>query len=627
MAQLQELIQKANAIEAKGAYAEAALLRQQILAIVEKALGPEHPDTATSLNNLAGLYLAQTNAPAAEPLLQRLTRAQADWLRRELPLQPREFRSSLIDQQPDAPANTFALLDLSPAAAPLALETRLNRQGLLAEIERRQALLKASSPETRQLADQLAGLDRQLASLTLPPSQREPLRQRRQELENQLYRLFPALRIEGVSTAQVAAALRSAAPQGLLVEFQKYRPYGKGAKGQVEWGAERYVALLLRPDGTIRAIPLGEAAPIDAAVSEAVIASRTANQQAEAPERLAAVSRLVLTPLQKELSGVTELFLSPDGELNRLPLAALPLATSDGPTLGESVRLRLLTTGRELVRLIQPVKGGAAPVLVANPDFNAAGGPPSRPPAPVSAMGGGSTRSPDLGSAQPWEPLEGTQREASQLAPLLRLRPEAVISGPRATAALVLRQKAPRILHIATHGFFLDPPQALPGSGAVLTSRAPAGVVGLPLPDDPLQRSGLVFAGANRPTANPADDGYLTAAEATAMDLEGTELVTLSACETGRGGVRGGEGVYGLQRALAVAGARSTLLSLWKVDDTMTAVFMAHYYNLLNAGKGRAEALRQSQAFFRDNKSSSYHDIRVWGAFQLSGDWRPLPRW
>ncbi|MFN9940821.1 MAG: tetratricopeptide repeat protein, partial [bacterium] len=108
------------------------------MAIREKVLGPEHPYTANSLNNLAALHLAQTKAAAAEPLLQRLNRAQANWLRRELPLQPRDLRGGLIDQQPDAPANTFALLDQRPAAAPLALETRLNRQGLLAEIERRQ---------------------------------------------------------------------------------------------------------------------------------------------------------------------------------------------------------------------------------------------------------------------------------------------------------------------------------------------------------------------------------------------------------------------------------------------------------------------------------------------------------
>jgi CHAT domain-containing protein len=200
-----------------------------------------------------------------------------------------------------------------------------------------------------------------------------------------------------------------------------------------------------------------------------------------------------------------------------------------------------------------------------------------------------------------------------------------VISGPAATAAVVLAQKAPRILHIATHGFFLaDQPFAgASAGGAPSEGTAPA----TPSGEDPLQRSGLVFAGANQPDANPNDDGYLTAAEATAMDLEGTELVTLSACETGLGGVRSGEGVYGLQRSLAVAGARATLLSLWKVDDGLTATFMERYYNRLKAGQGRADALRDTQAEFRNNKISTYNDIRVWGAFQLSGDWRALPGW
>ncbi|MFN9802808.1 MAG: CHAT domain-containing protein [Bacteroidota bacterium] len=688
-AQLQELIQQADDLRAKGAYGEAALLWQRILGLVEKALGPEHPDTAsslnnlaalydsqgrygeaeplykrslairekalgpehpstaTSLNNLAGLHLGQTNAPAAEPLLQRLNRAQADWLRRELPLQPRDLRGSLIDQQPNAPATTFALLDQRPATAPLALETRLNRQGLLAEIERRQALLKAGSPETRRLAEQLAGIDRQLASVTLPPARREPLRQQRQQLENQLYRLFPALRIEPVSLAQVAAALKSAAPQGLLVEFQKYRPYSKNAKGKAEWGEERYVALLLRPDGTIRALPLGPAARIDAAVAEAVVASATSSCQAEAPGRLAAVSQLVLKPLQGELAGVGALFVSPEGDLNRLPFAALPVGAAAGPTLAESLPLRLLTTGRELVRLRQPAKDGNATTLITAPDFDAAG---SSSKAPQELLSGGKRGARSSNGHQapsglrgrgPWPARPGAAAAAEKLAPLLR--PRTLINGPQATATLVLQQQAPRILHIATHGFSDAPPQAdgSPQAAAqqpqksqcTAASTGSAGTTtGLISPDpalsfDSLERSGLVFAGANHPHTNPADDGYLTAAEATAMDLEGTELVTLSACETALGGLRSGEGVYGLQRALAVAGARSSLLSLWKVDDDLTALFMEEYYKRLKAGEGRADALRQTQAWFRNERSSTLRDVRVWGAFQLSGDWRPLPSW
>jgi CHAT domain-containing protein len=646
----------------QGRYEEAEPIYQRSLAIDGRRLGPEHPDTAGRLNNLALLYFAMAKASAAEPLVQRLNHTQANWLRRELPLQPRELRHSLIDGQPDAPALAFALHHQSPTAATLALETRLNRQGLLAEIERRQALLKGSSPETRQLAEQVAGIDRQLSSMALAQAQREPLRQQRQQLEAQLYRLLPALKIDPVTNAQVAAALKAAAPQGLLLEFQKYGPWRKGAKGQGEWGPPHYLALLLRPEGTIRAIPLGEAAPIDAAVAEAVAASADPKRQAEAPERLAAVSRLVLAPLQRELTGVRELFISPDGELNRLPFAALPVAgpksggltdghiTADGKTLGDAVALRLLTTGRDLLRLQQPAKAGAAPVLIANPDFNAAsrsakGGASATTAASTAAGAGGATalragqqRSPGLRGLTAWQALAGTEQEARQLAPLLG--GGAVISGRAATASVVLAQRAPRILHIATHGFFLAD-QAAAGANAAggpaatgAWARPAAGggagdgsATTTPSREDPLQRSGLVFAGANRPEANPSDDGYLTAAEATAMDLEGTELVTLSAYETGLGGVQSGEGVYGLQRSLAVAGARSTLLSLWKVDDNLTVAFMERYYNRLKAGEGRADALRNTQNDFRDNKNSYYHDIRVWGAFQLSGDWRALPKW
>ncbi|MFM7514792.1 MAG: CHAT domain-containing tetratricopeptide repeat protein [Cyanobium sp.] len=632
----------------QGRHREAEPLYHRSLAISQRRLGPEHPDTAGRLTNLALLYLEMARASAAEPLVQRLNLAQGSWLRRELPVQPRELRRSMIDEQPNAPALAFALLEQSPTTAPLALETRLNRQGLLAEIERKQALLRGSSPETRQLAEQVAGIDRQLSSMALPQAQREPLRQQRQQLEAQLYRLLPALRIDGVTNAQVASALNAAAPQGLLLEFQKYGPWRKGAKGKGEWGRPRYLALLLRPDGTIRAIPLGDAAPIDAAVAAAVAASANANQQADAAKKLAAVSQLVLAPLQRELVGVRELFVSPDGELNRLPFAALPVAgpkdggigdgpiTADGQILGAAVALRLLTTGRDLLRLQQPAKAGAAPVLIVNPDFDAAsrsakGGASATAATTAAAastaastaagaagptvLRGGQKRSAGLRGLTAWQPLAGTEQEARQLAPLLG--GGVVISGPAATASVVLGQRAPRILHIATHGFFLaDQPPTNDTAAAATPSR-----------EAPLQRSGLVFAGANRPEADPRDDGYLTAAEATAMDLEGTELVNLSACETGLGGVQSGEGVYGLQRSLAVAGARSTLLSLWKVADGRTATFLARYYEKLKAGQGRAEALHNTQTEYRNSKDTNLKDVRVWGAFQLSGDWRPIRGW
>jgi CHAT domain-containing protein len=496
----------------------------------------------------------------------------------------------------------------------MALDARLNRRGLLEEIERRQRQLSMSSPESRDLAERIAGIDRQLASVNLPINRQQPLLQQRQGLEAQLYRLLPDLRIEPVSTAQVATALKAVAPKGVLVELQKFRPFVKDSRRKGTLGSERYIALLLKPDGRVRAIPLGEAAPIDKAVSKAVTASADIDLQGEATKRLAQVSELVLRPIQAELKGVRELFISPDGELNRLPFAALPVGTANGPTLGESLQLRLLTTGRDLLRLQQPLKVGHPTVLIANPDFDAAGTALKSPRQPQGEGNRAATnvqqRPAGLRDLIPWPPLDGTAREGERLAPLLRH--PSFVSGRQATAELVLQQKAPRVLHIATHGFFLAD-QSLQSD--------------VTREEDPLQRSGLVFAGANHPDVNSADDGYLTAAEATAMDLEGTELVTLSACETALGGVRSGEGVYGLQRSLAVAGARSTLLSLWKVDDDLTVTFMEEYYKRLSTGEGRADALRNTQAWFRANKDSTLRDVRVWGAFQLSGDWRPVNGW
>ena len=597
----------------QGRYKEAEPLHQQSLAISYKALGQEHPQTAIITYNQALLYLQlEDNVPAAR-LLQNYNPYHAKWLMRELSLQPREQRSTLLDTQPDIPATTFALLDQYPSAAPLALETRLNRQGLLAEIERLQGLLKASSPQSRQLAEQVAGIDRRLASVSLPQAQREPLRQQRQQLEAQLYRLLPALKIDVVSNVQVAASLKAVAPQGLLVEFQKYRPYAKP-----RWGTERYVALLLKPEGTIRAIPLGEAKAIDEAVNTA-LAATVKNEQRQT-QALAVLSQRVFGPLQPHLSGVNVLFLSPDGELNRVPFAALPSPADPGRYLSEAFQLRILTTGRDLVRLQQPIKnaGGqtaASNVLMADPDYGPITSTSSTPSHPA------------------WLPLPYTRAEAEQIKGLLNV-PEPFL-GREATAARVLRSRGPRMLHIATHGYFQ--PEAVNTEGPRLKANRFADGSGfapaqLNQPNsqlqlenqEPLQRIYLALAGANIPATKAADDGRLTAAEATGMDLAGTELVTLSACDTARGEIRSGEGVYGLQRALTVAGARSTLLSLWRVGDQRTAVFMAEFYKRLKAGQPRADALRDTQAFFRKHPDSTYRDVYAWGGFQLTGDWRPV---
>jgi CHAT domain-containing protein len=171
-------------------------------------------------------------------------------------------------------------------------------------------------------------------------------------------------------------------------------------------------------------------------------------------------------------------------------------------------------------------------------------------------------------------------------------------------------------LHVATHGFFLPDPEA-DGDGGVR----------LAAPENPLFRSGLALAGANtwlKGGAPPAEaeDGLLTAEDVTGLDLAGTELVVLSACETGLGQVRAGEGVFGLRRAFQLAGARTVVMSLWKVPDGPTQELIPEFFRHLLAGVPRADALRRARLELRRRCP----DPRAWGAFVLQGDPSPLPK-
>jgi CHAT domain-containing protein len=186
-------------------------------------------------------------------------------------------------------------------------------------------------------------------------------------------------------------------------------------------------------------------------------------------------------------------------------------------------------------------------------------------------------------------PLPGTRIEAEGIKKALGLADDRVLLGARATEAAIKAVHGPRILHVATHGFFL-PDQERFAPDAKITP------LDLRRLGNPLVRSGLALAGFNaRGGADGADDGVLTALEVTGLDLTGTELVVLSACETGLGRVDHGEGVYGLKRALVLAGARTQAVTLWKVSDDATQALMNAYYARLLKGEDRIEAMRAVQ--------------------------------
>lgn len=211
-------------------------------------------------------------------------------------------------------------------------------------------------------------------------------------------------------------------------------------------------------------------------------------------------------------------------------------------------------------------------------------------------------------------------------------------------------------MHMATHGFFLEDQKTGPGWDI---SKA----------ENPLLRSGLALAGANTfikggTPPDEAEDGILTAEDVSGMDLTGTELVVLSACDTGLGSIRAGEGVFGFRRAFMLAGAKTLVMTLWKVPDLATPILMERFYeNLLNRRMDRDKALREAQLFTRDltigdikskwlsdemienlcggdskgkkelrdlsnhpDEYKPFTDSLYWGAFICQGDTIPIPQ-
>jgi CHAT domain-containing protein len=323
----------------------------------------------------------------------------------------------------------------------------------------------------------------------------------------------------------------------------------------------------------------------------------------EIKARARALEARIFQPLRRSLSGATRLLISPDGALNLVPFEAL--VDEHGQYLIQRYATTYLTSGRDLLRLQTPREVRSGPVIVADPLFGEPAGPSRReslalPDAERSVMVGAEL------SGLYFAPLAGSAVEARALKALF---PEStLLTGKRATKKSLAQLNGPSILHIASHGFFL--------------SDEAGGLAEPTMLENPLLRSGLALAGANLPGAR--GDGILTALEAADLDLWGTNLVTLSACDTGVGEIRNGEGVYGLRRAFMLAGAETLVMSLWPVDDGVARDTMVGYYARLRSGIGRGDALRQAKLAIA--KRPGMRHPYYWAGFIQSGDWTRLRR-
>jgi CHAT domain-containing protein/tetratricopeptide (TPR) repeat protein len=474
--------------------------------------------------------------------------------------------------------------------------------------------------------------------------------------------------------------VRRALPEGAaLVSFVRYNHSAPVARtvgqslNRTLTTSPSYMAFVLRSDRLEPTlVPLGSALQIEGAISAwrrdlmmGPSAQRGELVQAERVLRVPGtrLRRRIWDPVSTHLKGATHVFVVPDSAINLVPFAALPDGTGGYLVEHEPV-IHYLSAERDVTLLFQP-DGGAqtggllvvgGPTFAARTPFRAFGPKPNgRPTRDVTAK----TNAPDDTTTPEASGFRGTYsqcvtfqnmrfsalpaaaREAQDVATLWKTlsvtgsaAAETLIGAAATESAVKHLGPGSRILHLATHGFFLGDECASPLDGA----RAVGGLVSGPTspnarrsamapPENPLVLSGLALAGANLRAAAGADedDGILTAEEVASLNLTGVEWAVLSACDTGLGLIRAGEGVLGLRRAFHLAGARTVIMSLWSVEDRATRQWMQTLYSSrLESRRSTADAVRDAAlAVLRERRARglSGHPF-FWAGFVAAGDWR-----
>ena len=599
----------------QGDIARSLQLHLRALGIWEHANGPYQDATLTSVGNIARTYAAAGDITNALTYQRRADAILEKQLALNLAIGSERQKLLFVNGAVPRTDRTISLHLLEahddPDAAALAALVLLQRKGRVQDaMADTLAAIRQHAVDARDqdLIERLKNSTAELARLALNAAEAgqadqrrlaiKALEMRKEALEAELSGRSAEFRAQ--SRPVTLEAVQAAIPDdAALLEFAVFRPFDPRAERNGDaYGPPHYAAYVVRSRVTPRGFDLGPANIIDAAV-EALREALRDPRRTDVNARARAVDTLVLRPLRGAFGELSRLIVSPDGELNLVPFEAL--VDEHGHYLIERHAISYVTSGRDLLRMTVARESRSSAAIFADPVFGEPSTSGERASARLVAPRGsnGSVTTGSKLSSVYFAPLAATAAEAKAIKTLF---PEATLfTGLQARKASLQRVEAPRMLHIASHGFFLQ------DAGASV--------------ENPLLRSGLALAGANL-MHDTQEEGILTALEASALDLWGTKLVTLSACDTGVGEIRNGEGVYGLRRAFVLAGTETLVMSLWPVSDTIAREGMVAYYTGLRAGLGRGDALRQSKLAML-KRPSRQHPF-YWASFILSGEWTAL---
>ncbi len=581
--------------------AEALFLKS--LNIREKLLGAEHPDISTSLKNLANLYVVKKQIGKSIPLLEKVFKqtrsrlALATTFLSENELS--EYINKFQNQENELGTCLYVCRDsanceLTKALHSLAYDHALFYKGFLISEAVKLKTLSESTPESREIYLRLKSYRRRLSDeYSLPINQRtslEELEAKANTTEKELARAVSgyADRNRQVQWTDVQNALQK---NEAAIEFVHFDFNFPKVTDSV-----MYVALLIK-NGIAEPIliSLFEEESLDSLLQyNSARKADYVNGLYTLPDRGATIVEkpksslyeLLWKPIEKHLAGINTIYFSPTGLLHRINHDAIPI--SDVETLADKYQLIMLNSTRQLVIPNPSKRVDDTAMLYGGIQFERDSLSQSDDPLLSSRSRGelafSSTDQRLRGGT--WSYLPGTEREINSLEKILQNSGIHVITkkGSEGTEESFKNigtnnHPSPRVLHIASHGYFF-PDARQSNKDATLDSLSEPV---FKISAHPMLRSGLIMAGGNaawkgKQDLDKREDGILTAYEISQMNLSNTELVVLSACETGLGDIQGNEGVYGLQRAFKIAGVKYIIMSLWQVPDKQTSMLMTAFY-------------------------------------------------
>jgi CHAT domain-containing protein/tetratricopeptide (TPR) repeat protein len=585
----------------------------------EKSLGVNHPYYTSNTLSLARVYWMKNEITKANEFYVSTFDAQVkqagDIFSFTSEEEKIQYLKNVADTEDEYQSFYFSKLRNNNNGQPYRISLQKRNQVLASAVKMRQYIYESGKDELLKSFDEWTGIRKQVAALyskgeAAPKDYLKKLITSADELEKKLVKQIAGFSTTATDAVDWKKIKQSLKPGEASIEFIEFNYFD----GHRYTDSTYYAALVLKNElSEPEFVTLCEKKELDSLLTGNIVVRQnpgsvyTRGGKVEREDSLRSAYSLVWQPLEAKLKNISKIYFAPAGLLHRVSFAAINIDSAT--VVSKKYRLVQLSTTASINETSNNIINTADKIVLFGGVVYSKD--PAKANPPKSSV--------KVEKRNGFEFLPGSEKEVTEIkseAEKNKFKP-VIIKGLLAKEDSVKHfngKSSPAILHIATHGFFFDDPAVR--NKKPFTGKLTGGNV-FQQSDNPLFRSGLLFAGANdtwrgKHIDSTIDDGILTAYEISNMYLPNTKLAVLSACETALGDIQGSEGVYGLQRSLKMAGVKNLIMSLWKVPDEETAEFMQELYKGVFKGHSIDESFYNAQTIMRNKYQNAPFKWAAW---------------